>query len=634
MDSRAFRADWPIHAFVLSLILLGGQFAQGQSGLRESLERLDTDQDGRIDPEEITPLARPYLERIAKPRRLSLERSNRIETWQEAARVYHALQNGVSGERIRPDLSTSVKEFGPDPDQPLIPDFGLPIVKYDYLQEDVEEADRTLRRYDRDRDGYINREEASRSMWTHRNPFEMDLDRDGRLSRMELTQRYARRRLLSGASDELVQRARRVGNGIRPTEENEDEREDSSWWRRGGSRYYLTASVLGRFDTNRNGRLEANEAKDLGVPPSRIDVDRDGELSREELNAFLGEKQDEAGDQSEGLPGWFFELDGDRDGQVEMSEFTTEWTAAKLQEFSQLDSNEDGLLTASEVANSKAMMGGSFSNEKAEVIPPRKTIISEIEIVDDFTIGDLNVYLSITHSHTSYLDGYLTGPDGQRVELFTDVGGSGDHFDQTIFDDQSGYPITKARSPFKGTFMPEANQKRQPSLSHFTNKSAQGVWQLVIRATRSERFGMLHSWGLIIRPKDDMLDEVAVASEQDGPRPDVPVVGQPSASNWEREAEERSRKEADKTASFKKTYSKADYAGRSDDEIRRMKEESRANQISQYRQWLESKETLSPQESQKLDAIKAMQQKSEKGSKEDWSRGKKDGSSKEGYKRK
>ena len=115
-------------------------------------------------------------------------------------------------------------------------------------------------------------------------------------------------------------------------------------------------------------------------------------------------------------------------------------------------------------------------------------------------------FLSITHSHTSYLDAYLTGPDGQRIELFTEVGGNDDHFDGTIFDDQSQTPITKARPPFQGSFIPEGALKRQPSLGSFNGKSVKGVWQLVVRGSRSERWGMLHSWELIVTPVDNMMD--------------------------------------------------------------------------------------------------------------------------------
>jgi subtilisin-like proprotein convertase family protein len=117
----------------------------------------------------------------------------------------------------------------------------------------------------------------------------------------------------------------------------------------------------------------------------------------------------------------------------------------------------------------------------------------------------LNVQVSITHTHTSYLDAYLTGPDGQRVELFAEVGGHDDNFDETVFDDQARETITRARPPFKGTFTPSALSKRQPGLASFNGKNVRGVWQLIVRGTRSERFGMLHSWGLIIKPQEEIL---------------------------------------------------------------------------------------------------------------------------------
>ena len=519
-----------------------------QSGLRESLEKLDRNQNGEIDPDEITPLARPYLERLAKARRMTLTRSYDIERWQEAARVYFALQNGVSGERIRPETEASVKSFEPDPDAALVPEFGLPFVRFPYIQADLDQADRTLRRSDRNQDGYIDHAEAARAEWTHRQPFDEDLNKDDRLSRMELAQRYARRRLLSGASDELVRKAGRVGNGIQPVTREETARQDSSqWWRRGGSRYYLTATVLGRFDKNRNGRLEKDETVSLGFPPGKIDIDRDGVLSRDELTTYLTALQEEIGDLGESLPGWFYELDANRDDQIAMAEFTTEWSEEKIAEFASYDANQDGLLTASEVLAAIALVGGSYANNDAEVLPPRKTIISEIEVLDDFVIGDLNVRISVTHSHTSYLDAFLTGPDGQRIELFTEVGAHDDHFDGTIFDDQARNPITKGRPPFQGSYIPEGALKRQPSLGSFNGKSVKGVWQLVIRGSRSERWGMLHSWELMVTPVDDMMDPEKMESENAGsttaaattPPPVTPAQEQATSEpkvQWERKA--------------------------------------------------------------------------------------------------
>lgn len=497
----SMRALWLPCAMALLCVGLRSESVHGQAGLRESLERLDRNQNGTIEPNEITSLARPYLERITKERRLDLGRPNEIHKLQEAARVYYALANGVAGQRVRAEGGSTVVPFGPEEDQPLVPTFGLTRVRYPYTLDDLEEADQTLRRYDDNRDGFIDGDEIDDVRWTHRNPFSDDLNNDGRFSRLELGQRYARRRLLDDDSDELVQKARRTGGEIRSATDKRKGEDQSQWWRKGGNKYWLTASLMGRFDVNKNGRLEVNEVHSLGIPIGQVDIDRDGELTRDEMFALVTQMQDEAGDLTEGLPGWFYELDADRDGQVAMHEFTTTWTTDKRQEFASLDVNKDGLLTPSEVL--RATSTGGYRNETAQVLPPYRTIVSEIEIEDEFRIRDVDLQLSVTHSHVEQLDGYLTGPDGQRIELFSEVGGSGDHFDQTVFDDQARIPITKARPPFKDTFLPEGLLRREPGLSVFNGKSAKGIWQLVIRGSRSDRFGMLHSWNLRMKAIED-----------------------------------------------------------------------------------------------------------------------------------
>ncbi len=492
--------------------------ACAQSGLREALERLDKNQDGTIEPDEITPLARPYLERIMRARRMSIDRPNEIDKLQEAARAYSALRNGVSGRDVNPEGESSVKPFGPDPDQPLVPEFGLARVKYPYTQDDLDFADRTLARYDRNGDGHIDRVEAEGNKWTHRNPFDDDLDNDNRLSRLELGQRYARRRLLDGATGELVKKAWRTGSGVRPSTRPDAKEDASRAMRNGGGQAYLAGSVIARFDRNRNGRLEPAEAQDVGIPVGRADRDQDGGLSRSELYLFLVELQDEMTAPAVAMPPWFYELDSNRDGQIEMFEFSSVWTDAKLLEFEAIDANGDALLTAEEVARNQAAPGTSYRSPSGDVLPPRKTIISEIEVEEDYVIGDLNVELSITHSNVADLDAYLMGPDGQRIELFTEVGGSGNNFEQTTFDDASPSPITKAKAPYRGTFAPEGVLKQQPGLSHFNGRNINGVWQLMVRATRSERFGMLHRWSLIVRRQDEMPNDSEAEPLRDGPQ--------------------------------------------------------------------------------------------------------------------
>ena len=479
-----------------------------QAGLRESLERLDRNSDGVIDPDEITPLARPYFEQLmrsgSRESRLSLERPNEISKIQEIARSYYASRNGGSEDRrirINRESESSVLPFGRRADESLVPEFGLAEMKFPYTQDDLDFADRTMRSHDENDDGFIDRDESSRHKWTHRNPFADDLNKDDRLSRMELTQRYARRRLLDRWSMEFRKKDWRTESEARGSRERNERRDDSQWWRRGGSDFWLTASLMGRFDSNKNGRLEEREAEGLEIAMARVDTNRDGELTREELFAYIKDEQTDAGG-SDGLPDWFYELDTNRDRQIAMNEFATQWTDEKLEEFASLDSSGDGLLTSDEVLQTKASPVGSYRNNTADVLPPRKTIVSEIVVDDDYLIGDLNVQLSITHTNVASLDAYLTGPDGQRIELFTEVGGTGDHFDETIFDDQSQESITKTRPPYKGSYSPEGLVRQQPGLGHFNGKNVQGVWQLVVRGTRSERFGMLHNWGLLVQPQE------------------------------------------------------------------------------------------------------------------------------------
>ena len=56
---------------------------------------------------------------------------------------------------------STVRSFAPDPDEPLIPEFGLAKVKFPYTQADLDFADRTMSSHDRNRDGYIDRAEAA-----------------------------------------------------------------------------------------------------------------------------------------------------------------------------------------------------------------------------------------------------------------------------------------------------------------------------------------------------------------------------------------------------------------------------------------------------------------------------------------
>jgi subtilisin-like proprotein convertase family protein len=108
-------------------------------------------------------------------------------------------------------------------------------------------------------------------------------------------------------------------------------------------------------------------------------------------------------------------------------------------------------------------------------------------------ITKVTVRLNITHTWDEDLDVFLVGPSGTRVELFTDVGGSGDNFTNTVLDDAAATSITAGTAPFAGTYRPEG------SLAAFAGTNANGTWRLEITDdVASVDGGTLNSWSLTI----------------------------------------------------------------------------------------------------------------------------------------
>ena len=106
----------------------------------------------------------------------------------------------------------------------------------------------------------------------------------------------------------------------------------------------------------------------------------------------------------------------------------------------------------------------------------------------------------------------------------------------------------KARAPFEGSFLPEGRLKGQSSLDKLAGKNAKGVWQLVIHATRSDRFGMLHEWKLQFRPQSSMqgdqyLTSVVAQAAGDGEQATSFPTERQSSSDSRSKSDDRKRSE-------------------------------------------------------------------------------------------
>ena len=134
------------------------------------------------------------------------------------------------------------------------------------------------------------------------------------------------------------------------------------------------------------------------------------------------------------------------------------------------------------------------STDTPKPIPDVRTppTLSSIVIASPGLVSDVNVTINITHTFDADLDIFLIGPNGTRVELTTDNGGSGDNFTNTVFDDQAVTSITAGAAPFTGSFKPEG------LLSTLNGISAAGTWKLEITDDANLDSGTLNSWSLTI----------------------------------------------------------------------------------------------------------------------------------------
>ncbi len=101
-----------------------------------------------------------------------------------------------------------------------------------------------------------------------------------------------------------------------------------------------------------------------------------------------------------------------------------------------------------------------------------------------FTVPDLgqpvinlDVRFSAAHTYDSDVNVFLTSPSGKVLELFNYVGNDGDHFQDTLLDDEAKTSIFQGQSPFNGSFQP------QNSLAEFKGENPTGIWKLTVNDT-------------------------------------------------------------------------------------------------------------------------------------------------------
>ena len=115
----------------------------------------------------------------------------------------------------------------------------------------------------------------------------------------------------------------------------------------------------------------------------------------------------------------------------------------------------------------------------------------------------LSVTLNISHTWDSDLDVLLEAPNGERIKLFDDVGGSLDNFVNTNICDNAPQIIFQGSAPFTGNYRPEGGAytfcsgypTNVNTLAQFT-AGQNGTWVLRIFDDAGGDVGTMNSWSL------------------------------------------------------------------------------------------------------------------------------------------
>ncbi|MBT3889780.1 MAG: hypothetical protein HN617_00965 [Planctomycetaceae bacterium] len=409
-------------------------YAQPSGGPLGFLQRLDANGNGMLEPDE-QGRARPFIERIARDvGGIDMNRPIRLSTLGEKIQQMQGGQSSNSrssssrGSSSRGSSGPRDMQGNPLPAEALldslvpgfdvieevipVPGFGA---KAEYLnvpvkEADFTEADQTIKRYDRNRNGILEADEIKNARWRD-DPNKQDRNGDGKLTRSELAVRYSMRR-----TSEAQRQAQSSsvggssGSQDRGSSGSQDRGSSRSGGSSGGSSRFgsssggssggadrmaqFAGSMLQRYDTNKSGVIEKSEWKNFRSDPSAADTNKDSKITKEELSKWMTSRFSQASGRGgpatsarggggsaggsaeggggadyvgsgsyrfklpqeslpDGLPGWYVASDKNRDGQIAMSEYTGKWDAKSLAEYYAYDVNHDGVITPGEALKTK-----------------------------------------------------------------------------------------------------------------------------------------------------------------------------------------------------------------------------------------------------------------------------------------
>ena len=138
---------------------------------------------------------------------------------------------------------------------------------------------------------------------------------------------------------------------------------------------------------------------------------------------------------------------------------------------------------------------------------------SSLPVYDSYTIGNLQIWLDLTHPANADLSIALVAPDGTRIMLVNAGAAAGANFTNTLLDDASTLPFLAGTGPYSA---PNGYQPSTP-LAQLLGHNVNGTWQLEVTDTTGGTAGTLNGWSIVATPA---LSNFTVTPNPRGTDPD------------------------------------------------------------------------------------------------------------------
>lgn len=372
------------------------------------LKRIDSNGNGMLEPIEMKGPTKQFVRNAG----LDPNRAHAITTITQKLNEKNKGNNEKAAESNgSATVNRKVPGFGVDRPAPIVPDFSpsgeermsVEAMKRKFSQSVMDNVERTMKRYDKDKNGLVDAAEQRRTRWDNPSAEESDKNKDGSLSTLEMAYRYhdreqaalnkrnrvstpsTRSRALSStarASNETVRsyqsrRSNERSRSSRPSRSSSKSSSNSKTGFSSGSDAYrrYAEGLIKNYDKNGDKKLSKDEIKEMRRPLKNADTNKDGFVDKNEMIAsvtnrsagketesakksgsksrssgskLLDSKRRSANKSYNSNDSIFGGKDTNNDRQLQMVEFSDEWDAEKIGEFEAKDLNDDGVITEKE----------------------------------------------------------------------------------------------------------------------------------------------------------------------------------------------------------------------------------------------------------------------------------------------